>query len=319
MMWGAMIIYFVATYATMAISYYLPFTMESYGFNTGQVGVATAMYYLSATIAGFGLAKVLRATGVWTMQLGMVLVTIGLFAIGLIHTYACYIIGIFIMGLGYGFVQPILYDKTSYFAPNDEKSTEYFAFLLTCNYVGISSVPFIVEFFGSFIKGSHDPSFSYILNGFIAAVLTVVIFIMHKSFVVQAGVIPEEGGLVEEPSSALDPGDRIMATDLTTEDVHEFKEPTIKEVPKTSGSNEPIESKAKAVETVSQVIKEAEQTLAQAKESVSAIRQQQANMLRQEAEDLTQKAQVLTNEAAELLDEAKALEDTPDGDVNVKE
>ncbi|MCH5237122.1 MAG: MFS transporter [Muribaculaceae bacterium] len=308
MMWGAMIIYFVATYATMAISYYLPFTMESYGFDTGKVGVATAMYYLSATIAGFGLAKMLKATGVWTMQIGLVLVTIGLFAIGLIHTYACYIIGIFIMGLGYGFVQPILYDKTSYFAPNDAKSTEYFAFLLTCNYVGISSVPFIVEFFGFFIKGSHDPSFSYILNGFISLVLTIVCFVMHKSFVVQAGVIPEEGGLVEEPSSALDPGDRIMATDLTTEDVHEFKEPSIKAVPKDVKKNAPIEDAPENTVSVAQVIKEAEASLAQAKESVAAIRQQQADMLKQEAADLTEKSEVLKKEAQELIAEADVLE-----------
>ena len=190
MMWGAMLIYFLITYATMAISYYLPFTMDAYGLNPSKVGVATAMFYLSATLAGFGLSKVLKATGVWTLHIGMILATLGLLAIGFIHAYACYIIGIFFMGIGYGLVQPILYDKTSYFAPDDEKSTEYFAFLLACNYVGISSVPFIVEFFGSFINHSSDPSFPFILNGIILALTTIVCFIKHRSFVVQAGVIP---------------------------------------------------------------------------------------------------------------------------------
>lgn len=192
MMWGAMLIYFLITYATMAISYYLPFTMDSYGLDTSKVGVATAMFYLSATIAGFGLSKAIKLTGVWTLQAGMVLATVGLISVALIHTYACYIIGVFLMGVGYGLVQPILYDKTSYFAPDDEKSTEYFAFLLACNYVGISSVPFIVEFFGTFLKGSSDPSFPFLLNGVIMAVLTVVCFIFHRSFVVRAGEIPEK-------------------------------------------------------------------------------------------------------------------------------
>lgn len=190
MMWGAMLIYFIITYCTMAISYYLPFTMDAYGLDTSKVGVATAMFYLSATMAGFGLSKAIKVTGVWTLQIGMILATLGLLAVGFIHTYASYIAGVFIMGIGYGLVQPILYDKTSYFAPNDEKSTEYFSFLLTCNYVGISSVPFIVEFFGTVFKGSSDPSFAFILNGVILSIATVVCLLLHRSFVVQAGVIP---------------------------------------------------------------------------------------------------------------------------------
>ena len=190
MMWGAMLIYFLITYATMAISYYLPFTMDSYGFDTGKVGVATAMFYLSATLAGFGLSKAVKVTGVWTLQIGMVLATLGLVVVGFIHTYASYVAGVFLMGVGYGLVQPILYDKTSYFAPSDQKATEYFAFLLACNYVGISSVPFVVEFFGRLLKDSSDPSFPFILNGIIMAVVTVVCFVKHRSFVVRAGVIP---------------------------------------------------------------------------------------------------------------------------------
>ena len=94
------------------------------------------------------------------------------------------------MGVGYGLVQPILYDKTSYFAPNAEKSTEYFAFLLTCNYIGISMVPFIVEMFQAIFKQSHNASFAFILNGIILSVVTAVCFWKRKSFVVQAGVIP---------------------------------------------------------------------------------------------------------------------------------
>lgn len=191
MMCGAMLIYFLITYATMAISYYLPFTMDAYGLSSSKVGVATAMFYLSATIAGFGLSKVIKATGIWTLQTGMILSTVGLLVIGFIHVDASYIVGIFVMGIGYGLVQPILYDKTSYFAPTDEKSTEYFAFLLACNYVGISSVPFIVEFFGSIFKASSDPSFPFILNGAILAVVTIVCIFKHRSFVVQAGVVPE--------------------------------------------------------------------------------------------------------------------------------
>ena len=192
MMAAAMFIYFLSTFGVMVISYYLPFTMDFYGLDTTKVGIATAMFYLSATLAGFGLSRVIRLTKVWTLQAGLVLITLSLLAIGFMHTYAVYVAGTFIMGFGYGLVQPILYDKTSYFAPTDQKATEYFSFLLACNYVGISSVPFIVELFEKLFKTSSDPSFPFVLNGIIMGLLAVGCFVAHRSFVVSAGVIPEE-------------------------------------------------------------------------------------------------------------------------------
>ena len=294
MMWGAMAIYFLITYATMAISYYLPFTMDSYGLDTSKVGVATAMFYLSATLAGFGLSKVLKALGVWTLQIGMILATLGLLAIGFIHSYACYIIGVFLMGIGYGLVQPILYDKTSYFAPSDEKSTEYFSFLLTCNYVGISSVPFIVEFFGSFIKESTNPSFPFILNGIILALVTIVCFIKHRSFVVQAGVIPEGNGLIKLPSSVVAPGDR--------EEVDEVSSPEEKSIQQKPTTN--------------QTLQKAEDSLAEAHQSLSDMRQQQATLLRNEAATLREKANELNVEAQQLLEQAADIENNDSSDTN---
>ncbi|MCH5231991.1 MAG: MFS transporter [Muribaculaceae bacterium] len=302
MMWGAMLIYFLITYGCMVISYYLPFTMKDYGLSPSKVGVATAMFYLSATIAGFGLSKAIKATGVWTMHVGLILATLGLFAVGFIHTYASYIIGVFLMGLGYGLVQPILYDKTSYFAPNDAKSTEYFAFLLTCNYVGISSVPFIVEFFGSFIKGSHDPSFSYILNGVIIAILTIICFIKHKSFVVQAGVIPEGEELIKQPSSVLAPGERVVRRD-TPEIQPAVVSPAPTPEPKTTQ-----QAAEPTLSPVSQMLKNAEATIAEAGTTLAAMKHEQAEMLRKESVALSEKAAELNKEAEELLDEANELD-----------
>lgn len=328
MMWGAIAIYFIATYATMAISYYLPFTMDSYGMNSGQVGVATAMYYLTATLAGFGLSRVIKLTGVWTLQMGLVLATLGLLIVGLIpHAYAAYIIGILIMGFGYGLVQPILYDKTSYFAPSDAKSTQYFAYLLTFNYVGISSVPFIVEFFGLFIKGSHDPSFSYILNGIILGVCAIVCIVMHKSFVVQAGVIPEGDGIIKEPSSVLAPGERLEETDTPELDVQPDPIEVTESIdsPKTSSvanpspqpsdsvtENDPSQqnnTEAMSPTKPAVTMKAAQQTLQEAGEDVAALRKEHADMLRKESELLKEKSDELARESQELLDEANELED----------
>lgn len=218
MMWFALIIYFALSYGALVISYYLPFTMEAYGLSTGKVGVATSMFYLAATLAGFGLSKILKFTGIWTFQLGMILVALSLLGIGFIHSYASYILGVFILGLGYGVIQPVLYDKTSYFAPTDAKATEYFSWLLTSSYIALAGIPFIVEFFGAFIKGRENPSFPFILNGVLMAILAIVVIVKHKNFVVQAGVIPQGKGIVEQPSSTLAPGVRYVSTTLEDND-----------------------------------------------------------------------------------------------------
>ena len=133
MLFCLMALYLAMTFGTEVVSYYLPFTMEHYKLTTGDVGVATAMFFLAATLSGFLLTHIITICRKKTMQWAILLCVIGLFVLGFIHTYWSFIIGVFIMGFGYGVVQPVIYDKTSYVAPTASKSTEYFAYLLTCN------------------------------------------------------------------------------------------------------------------------------------------------------------------------------------------
>lgn len=183
---GVMALYFVMTYATEIVSYYLPFDMEHYGMNTGQVGVATAMFFAAATVAGFFLPRFISFFKGATMQAAIILCILGLFVTGLIHLSISYILGVFIMGLGYGIIQPIIYDKTSYIAPSAAKSTEYFSYLLTCNYVGISCVPFIISAMKRLFDAQSDPNFSFIFNGFVCVAVLVLAIIKRKSFVFEA-------------------------------------------------------------------------------------------------------------------------------------
>lgn len=183
---GVMALYFGMTYATEVVSYYLPFDMKHYGLNTGEVGVATAMFFAAATVAGFFLTRIISIFKGATVQAGIFLCILGLFVTGLFHHSMSYILGVFIMGLGYGTIQPIIYDKTSYIAPTAAKSTEYFAYLLTCNYIGISCVPFIVSAMKRLFDAQADPNFSFIFNGFVCVAILVLAVIKRKSFVFEA-------------------------------------------------------------------------------------------------------------------------------------
>lgn len=193
---GVMAMYFIMTYATEVVSYYLPFTMEHYGLSTGDVGVATAMFFASATLSGFFLTPIIRFFKGMTMQVAIAVCMIGLFCTGMVHAYWAYILGVFIMGLGYGVVQPVIYDKTSYIAPTTAKSTEYFSYLLTCNYIGISLVPFIVSAMKRLFDAGSDPNFSFVFNGFVVLAVLLVALWKRHSFVLEA-----DANSYEKPAS----------------------------------------------------------------------------------------------------------------------
>lgn len=194
---AAMALYFSATYGTEVVSYYLPFAMDHYHLSTGDVGVATAMFFSAATLSGFFLSKIIMAVKRYTVQVALLFCVVGLFMIGVLHAYWSFIAGVFIMGLGYGVVQPVIYDKTSYIAPNTAKSTAYFSYLLTCNYIGISLVPFIISGARNLFNARHDANFSFIFNGCVmVAVLLVAIWKRHN-FVLEADPDSYEGQIAE--------------------------------------------------------------------------------------------------------------------------
>lgn len=210
-------LYFIMTYGTEVVSYYLPFSMKHYGLSTGDVGVATAMFFLAATVSGFLLTHIITIFKKKTMQVAILLCVIGLILVPIFPSkYGIYIIGVFIMGLGYGVVQPVIYDKTSYVAPTEAQSTSYFSYLLTCNYIGISLVPFIISgakrLFGA--GAEHDVTFSFLFNGCIVAVVLILAIWKHRSFVFEAD--PNFYASLNPPIPGLAAEENASATDTNT-------------------------------------------------------------------------------------------------------
>lgn len=168
---GVILIYFVTTYSSEVVSYYLPFTFKHYGLTTSDTGDATSLYFLACTLAGFALPKTIKLVGKDVLIIGAVVVMIALYIIGFFHHYAAYLIGVGIMGFAYGTMQPIIYDKATYLAPNAKESSKYFSYVLAANYVGISLTPVIVSGMARLFEAQHDSNFSYILNGSIMILL----------------------------------------------------------------------------------------------------------------------------------------------------
>lgn len=222
MLFCLMGLYFIMTYGTEVVSYYLPFSMEHYHLSTGDVGVATAMFFLAATVSGFLLTRVIDFFQRKTMQIAIFLCVIGLFFVGAVHFYWAYIVGVFIMGLGYGVIQPVIYDKTSYVAPTDADNTRYFSYLLTCNYIGISIVPFIISAAKKIFDATNEVNFSFFFNGCIVVIVLALAIWKRKSFVFEAdptyygSLQPPIPGLVNSNSSSATTSATITSTSTPT-------------------------------------------------------------------------------------------------------
>lgn len=183
---GVIGLYIALTATSMVFTYYLPFTMKHYGLSTSQVGIATAMFYVTAMLGGFSLAPYIRLVGRTALYVCIAIMTAGLLILGFFHTMMTYAVGVLLIGLGYGFFQPIIYNKTTLIAPDKTLSTKYFSYTLAGNYIAVSIVPLVVEFFQR-IFNNHTANFPYFLNAVILGIIFIVGLLLHRSFVWRTG------------------------------------------------------------------------------------------------------------------------------------
>lgn len=179
---GVIGLYIALTATSMVFTYYLPFTMKHYGLSTSQVGIASAMFYVTAMIGGFSLAPYIKLVGRLGLYVCVLIMAAGLLMLGVFHSFGTYIAGVLLIGLGYGFFQPIIYNKTTEIAPDKTLSTKYFSYTLAGNYIALSIVPLIVEFFQN-IFNNHTADFPYYLNAALLGIIFIVGLLNRNSFV----------------------------------------------------------------------------------------------------------------------------------------
>ncbi len=175
-------LYLFLTYATTSISYYAPFCMEHFGMNTTEVGVVTAMYYLMCAVCGAVVSPLKRLFGKNTMFICLGLCALGLFGIGFTHNFWIYAVSSLITGFGYGIIQPIIYNKTTYVAPTRKLGTQYFGYVLSANYVSIMMVPFVD---GAARKIFHStiPTFEFIFSGAVVCVILIWALLKRRYYI----------------------------------------------------------------------------------------------------------------------------------------
>lgn len=175
-----MLFYGVTTYIVLAVIFNLPFWMEKHHFSSGDSGLMISLFFLAIMAPGFGLDKIVGVLKERTKAYSLLSMALGLLLIWIAPIEWLIIPGCILVGLGYGVIQPMLYDKTTHTAL-PEKTTLALAFVMMMNYLAILLYPFIVDFF-QWIFHTRSQEFPFIFNLLITIVTFFWAYLRRNTF-----------------------------------------------------------------------------------------------------------------------------------------
>lgn len=171
--------YGFTTYLVLVVTFNLPFLMEEYGFDSGHAGILISLFFLAIMSPGLILDKIVLKQKRYTKFWCLIEIAIGLILILLSRSEIWMGLGAVFMGLGYGVIQPLIYDQTSRLAI-PRKVTLALAFVMVMNYVAILVCPFIIDFFQ---QAMHVKSqqFGFWFNLALTCVALIGCWLMRRS------------------------------------------------------------------------------------------------------------------------------------------
>lgn len=178
---GLSVLYFVITFTTLVITFYLSFLLEKYRFPQEFSSVMISLFFLAIMLPGFVLNGVIRRLRSMTIFLSLCLVVIGLLLVGTVPDIPLMTIGVILTGLGYGVLQPIIYDKTAIIAP-PEAATKALSVVMAVNYIAVLVCPFVVDFVAKIMEQNRS-TFPFVASAVLVAMVAFLSLLMRKSFV----------------------------------------------------------------------------------------------------------------------------------------
>lgn len=157
-----MLFYGVTTYVVLAVTFDLPFLMEAHHFSSGNSGLMISLFFLAIMAPGFFLGHIVKWMGKHTKFYSLLSIAVGLLLIWISPKEWLIIPGCMLVGLGYGVIQPLIYDETVDTAI-PEKTTLALAFVMVMNYLAILLSPFITDFFQTLFH-TNSKEFPFIFS-----------------------------------------------------------------------------------------------------------------------------------------------------------
>lgn len=179
---GIMLLYFIAGYAALTVIFNLPFVILHHKLDSSVTGTLTSIFFLAIMTPGFFMNRIRTVLGDFSVMVSMILVGAGLAVISLTSHIALIGVGVVLTGLGYGFIQPFVYDKaTQTSVPG--KSIIALAYVMAMNYLTIVIAPFIIDGLDKLIGVSASASAPFMVSAAIALAVALWAAVRRKHFV----------------------------------------------------------------------------------------------------------------------------------------
>ena len=176
---GLVLFYFAITYTSLIVTYNTSYVASLAGMRSSEAGVIISLFFLAIMAPGFMLNRIIaifgRAVNLWSL----VAMCVGLLLMSIPHPTATTLtIGAILTGLGYGVMQPNIYDKAATNAP-PHLSTLALAIVMTTNYLAILVAPFMIDGIDHLFHATGH-TFAYLFNSIVVLIIAIATALMYK-------------------------------------------------------------------------------------------------------------------------------------------
>ena len=170
-LFGLMLFYLFITYAVLVITYDISFLAERYHLSDADSGWLISLFFLAIMLPGLFIAPIIRTLRSNVNLLSLLLVAIGLICIGFFRHMPMLIVGVLLSGLGYGVMQPIIYDKAATIAP-PRSATWALACVMAMNYLAVMACPFLLSLASELLHVKNE-AFAFTMNAALVLVCAI--------------------------------------------------------------------------------------------------------------------------------------------------
>lgn len=176
---GLVLFYFAITYTSLIVTYNTSYVASLAGMRSSDAGIVISLFFLAIMAPGLMLNRIVAIFGRMTNLWSLLAMSLGLLLMSLPHpTYVTLASGAILTGLGYGVMQPIIYDKAATNAP-PHLATLALAIVMTTNYLAILVAPFMIDAIDrAFHATSHN--FAYLFNSIVVLILAIVTVFTYR-------------------------------------------------------------------------------------------------------------------------------------------
>jgi MFS family permease len=146
---------------------------------SSEAGVIISLFFLAIMAPGLMLNRIIAIFGKTVNLWSLVAMCVGLLLMSLRHPTALTLtMGAILTGLGYGVMQPIIYDKAATNAP-PSLSTLALAIVMTTNYFAILVAPFMIDGIDHLFHADNH-TFAYMFNSIVVLLIAVAAALTYK-------------------------------------------------------------------------------------------------------------------------------------------